>query len=121
MFTHLKEAAAAKLLDDFIGWLAPHGVAVFSSHGRSVNTRLVEQHFPYLMGGRSTPVLAGYYGDREYGFAPYPATPKYGISLASPGWYWKRLRERADVRLALYSERAWDYHHDIVAVQKSPI
>jgi SAM-dependent methyltransferase len=121
VFTHLKEAASRALLNDFLSWLAPNGVAIFSSHGRSVVTRLVEYHFPYMMGGKNAPLLAGYYGPRAYGYAPYPETPEYGISLTSPTWFWDELKGRDDVRLVMYSERAWDYHHDIVAIQRVPI
>lgn len=121
VLTHLNEEASRALLTRFIEWLAPNGVAVFSSHGRSVATRIIEQHFPYMMGGNTRPLISGYYGEKEYGYSPYLSTPDYGVSMTSPNWYWREIRSRDDVRLVMYSERAWDYHHDIVAIQKTPI
>jgi SAM-dependent methyltransferase len=122
VFTHLPEGASRDLLQDFLRWLAPHGLAIFSTHGRSVATRMLEQHSPYYMrGGKTTPVISGYYGEGGYGYGAYPETPNYGISLVQPNWFWDTLKGNNEVRLVMYSERAWDYHHDIVAIQKIAI
>ena len=46
---------------------------------------------------------------------------RYGVALTRPSWTVRQLLRLDDVRLAGYYEMAWDAHHDVVCLQRSPI
>jgi hypothetical protein len=72
------------------------------------------------MGASGIGLVRGYYAT-GYGYSSYQGTPNYGVSLTKPHWWVDRILDRNDIRLVAFSERAWDYHHDIVAIQKTRI
>lgn len=117
VITHLREDAGETYLDLLIKLLRPRGVAVFSTHGREVLRWVLERGFNYIEGQSQEPLLRGYYSS-GFGFVPYKGTPDYGVSLIHPRWFLDRICARNDVQLAFYSEKAWDGHHDIVAITK---
>jgi hypothetical protein len=53
----------------------------------------------------------------KYGYADYATTPGYGISVTQPYWRAELVSSRSDLRPVKMSERAWDDHHDVIAVQ----
>jgi SAM-dependent methyltransferase len=118
VFTHLSERDADFLLSNFMDWLAPWGIAVLSTHGRTAIRHLIDNRSEYIDGDKL--YLLRDYFEAEYSFKPYDGTPGYGVSFAKPDWYIRRVFSRNDIVLLSYSERAWEFHHDIVAIQKIP-
>jgi SAM-dependent methyltransferase len=117
VITHLRESAAETYLDLLIKLLRPCGVAIFSTHGREPLRWILERGFNYIQGQSQEPMLRGYYSS-GYGFSSYKGTPDYGVSLIHPRWFLDRICARDDIQLVFYSEKAWDYNHDIVAITK---
>ena len=53
-----------------------------------------------------------------FGFQPYLDSSdrnSYGISVSSPAWVCRQIQEQTNCQIVLYSEQAWDGHHDVVA------
>ena len=53
-----------------------------------------------------------------YGYADYLTHEGYGISVSKSVWWISLIESNADMRLVCLTERAWDRHHDVIAVQK---
>ncbi len=120
VFTHLSAQSSVLLFEKLMTWLTPGGILVFSVHGRFVLHRANAGNNIYGVGDRWLNVVQGYqtvgfgYGDyaSEFGFGP-----GYGISLSKSGWWLDLIESRAGTRLSCLTERAWDNHHDVIAVQ----
>jgi SAM-dependent methyltransferase len=117
VITHLPERSASILLNKFISWLNPGGIVVFSSHGRAALGFQVYGPIDYVAGGNRTAAIGGYYRD-GYGYADYPNSTGYGVSFIRIDWYWRFFEGLSDVDLVSVTERAWDFHHDVVAVRR---
>lgn len=114
VITHLPESSARILLSKFISWLRPGGIVVFSSHGRAALRAQLYGPIDYLMAGNRSTAISGYYRD-GYGYADFPNSPGYGASFVRIDWYWRFFEGIPDVDLVGVTERAWDFHHDVVA------
>jgi len=103
VFTHLSAETSTNLFNKLTEWLNPDGVLILSFHGRYV------LHRDFV--------------DNGYGYADYPKEfglgPGYGISLSKSAWWISLLESRTNIRLVCLTERVWDRHHDVIAVQKS--
>jgi SAM-dependent methyltransferase len=115
VFTHLPMRVSVELFDKLASWLNPAGVLVFTSHGRHVSA-LGEQSNFYGIPDDWSRVL-NKYRNLKYGYADYAETPGYGISLTQLSWWAELVWSRSNLRLVTMSERAWDDHHDVIAVQ----
>jgi hypothetical protein len=116
VLTHLPAEKSIRLLERFLEWLAPNGVAVVSIHGRAVHKRLKEQK-GYLQREIIPVILEGYEGT-GYGYSDYRGQSGYGVSLSNPSWTIKAAQSLAGCRIVAYSEQVWDNHHDILAIQR---
>jgi SAM-dependent methyltransferase len=111
--THLDAAATLALFRFFHRHLTTGGVAVVTLHGR--------KPLEALRGGRQSlnlspegvaAVLAGY--DRDgYGYADYPATHGYGISVTSPEWVRTHAPEAGTWGEVYHADHAWDNNQDV--------
>jgi SAM-dependent methyltransferase len=122
VFTHLSAKTSSNLFTKLMGWLNPNGVLIFSVHGRYVLHRANSGDNIYGL-GKLWETLVQDYVRNAYGYADYPQEyglgPGYGISVSKSTW-WINLVERCgNMRLACLTERAWDHHHDVIAVQNS--
>ncbi len=118
VFTHLSADVSTSLFDKLMTWLNPRGVLIFSVHGRFVLHRASTGDNIYGLGERWAELVEGY--ERTgFGYADYPQQDGYGISLSKSEWWIDRIESRAGMRLTCLSERAWDAHHDVIAVQKT--
>ena len=49
-----------------------------------------------------------------FGYAGYPDTPEYGISIAQPGWVSELIARETGLQVLEYRAAAWDQHQDVV-------
>jgi SAM-dependent methyltransferase len=117
VITHLPEKSTQALLNKFVSWLRPGGIAVFSSHGRRALRYQIYGPIDYLAGGNRTAAIGGYYRN-GYGYADIPNLTGYGCSFIRVDWFWRFLERNPDVELISVTEAACDFHHDVVAVKR---
>lgn len=113
--THLPETNTRALLGKQMEWLARDGVALLSFHGRSAfswRTRL--NYVPAHL----LPKIERAVEETGYGYSDYPGQCDYGLSFCTPTWMVSAVQHIQQCRLVSLSERAWDSHHDIVAIQR---
>jgi len=118
VFTHLSAGQSSSLFHKLMGWLNPNGALIFSVHGRFVLHRASTGDNIYGMGERWNAVVQGY-NNSGYGYADYPGQSGYGISLSKSNWWIAQIEKRDAAKLVCLSERAWDHHHDVIAVQNT--
>ncbi|PZQ96945.1 MAG: hypothetical protein DI533_15440 [Cereibacter sphaeroides] len=119
VITHLSAAQSEKLVRKLASWLRQDGVLVVSFHGRFAAARAPSFQNYGIAAGWDT--LLQDYRSLGFGYADYPSQSGYGISICSTSWT-AALVERIDnARLVLLSERAWDAHHDVFALQNRPV
>jgi SAM-dependent methyltransferase len=119
VLTHLSAAKSLNLLNKLISWTRPGGLVVVSLHGRAVIDNRRRKLWDYLhdSGWRD---IESDYQRLGYGYADYENQNGYGISLVALDWIVKRIMDMSRVRLVLLSERAWDNHQDMLALQIVP-
>ncbi len=117
VFTHLSAEKSTKLLDKLMKWVNPKGVLVFSVHGRFVLHRANTGDNIYGLGENWEKLIKSY-ENTGYGYADYMTHEGYGISVSKSVWWINLIESSANMRLACLTERAWDRHHDVIAVQK---
>jgi len=118
LLTHLPESATHRAIAFLIERLAPMGILLFTTHGRYSFT--AQEHRPYTDPDSFARIRKGYDG-RGYGFAPYPESDEYGVSLARPSWVIAELERYAGIRLLFFREMGWDDHQDVFAVVNDPL
>jgi SAM-dependent methyltransferase len=119
LFTHLPDAKWGHFLEFLSDRLAPSGLLVFTTHGPWYAEQVREESSP--LGGVPPQGLTEMLRDYEetgFGFVAYPQSDDYGLSLSAPANVTKRLQALNDLRLALYLERGWRGHQDVIACQK---
>lgn len=117
VLTHLSAADTRKLLGKLIGWTRERGLIVVSLHGRKAIDyagRRVVEYIPEL---KWETIVAGY-RRHGYGYADYAGERGYGVSLTSLDWIGREIERFPELRLVLFSEYAWDNHHDVLALQR---
>jgi SAM-dependent methyltransferase/predicted O-methyltransferase YrrM len=118
LVTHLDAAKAGDLLALFRRSLADGGVAVVTTHGELVAERLRGGETYQLGPAGARAALAAYERD-GFGYADYPWSRGYGVSISSPAWI-ERVAAAAGLRVVDFTERGWDGHHDVVALTPLP-
>ena len=117
LVTHLDASATAALLSLFARSLAPGGVAVVTTHGELVSDRLRSGDAYQLDPAAAREVVAAY-DSTGFGYADYPWSPRYGVSVSSPEWI-GAAAARAGLALAHVAERGWDDHQDVIALVRA--
>lgn len=118
VFTHLSAEVSTNLFDKLMKWLTPKGLLIFSVHGRFVLHRANMGDNIYGLGESWGKLLVAY-ENTGFGYADYPLQNGYGISVSKSEWWINLIEKRIGMRLAFLSERAWDKHHDVIAVQNT--
>jgi cyclopropane fatty-acyl-phospholipid synthase-like methyltransferase len=116
VLTHLSAAKCLKLLHKLISWTRQGGLVIVSLHGRTSIDIRRQKVWPYLHDAGWQAIENEYYRT-GYGYADYENQTGYGISAVSLDWIAKRVMDMSNVRLVLLTERAWDNHHDVLALQ----
>ena len=123
LFTHLPRRKWEQFLALFERALAPGGVLVFTTHGRTTETWLrrkrtdagltIEAMYG-LTADLSNDLLASF--EREgLGYVDYPGQVDYGISLSSAPFVTGLVQRATSLRLVACLEHGWDEHQDVVA------
>jgi SAM-dependent methyltransferase len=113
LFTHLDQPRWSEFLELFDSVLAPSGVLVFTTHGPYLvdEVRRGARDFPVA----STSDLVARFDLDGFGYQDYTGQLGYGISLSSPEWVIRLLRQRAGLSLAAYLARGWAGRQDAFA------
>ena len=124
LITHLPAHTTKRFLAALKRHLAPRGTAFITLQGPSVIPRLLETGYGLQMDDASA-VIEDYerlgFGYRDYVggkdlYGVSLSNEHYGISLTGEPWIRTALQD-CGLALRAYLPRAWDAHHDVVAVQ----
>ena len=119
VITHLPVASTQQLIEKLLLACNPNALIVLSFHGRYAINRHENTQFKYLHGTGWRKIKLGYLLT-GYGYANYQGQSGYGISVITPQRMMRVVRALPiKSRLILLSERAWDGHHDVIAIQKT--
>jgi SAM-dependent methyltransferase len=118
LFTHLPESAFRPAIDFFSRSLEEDGLAVITLHGRASPS--IQRKRRYISEARFEQIEKGFRVS-GFGYADYEHATGYGITLSAPSWVCQLVQERTELRLLGYAERLWDYHQDVLVVQKRSV
>jgi hypothetical protein len=111
-----------------LSWVSTRGLVVMSlpvgtrndrrylNHSASSLQRQGSGHFRYIDDAGWERIKAGY-ETAGYGYSDYEGQKGYGISLTIPSWMASLVERLPSARMITFSERAWDDHHDVIAIQ----
>jgi len=122
MFTHLDSDRWVGFLRLLESLLAPRGMLVFTTAGRSIieKMKLGKQSLG-LRGDQAEELIAAFARD-GFGYQEYARRPGWGLARASPAWVCSRLDKVPELRLVSYFERGWLNSQDVVScVQRSAL
>lgn len=116
VLTHLSADNTVRMLEKMVSWIKPGGLLVMSLHGRHALDRQNSGRLRYIDDQSWECIKAGYveYG---FGYADYAGQSGYGISVTKLSWAASLIQSESHLKLVALSERVWDDHHDILAVQ----
>jgi SAM-dependent methyltransferase/predicted O-methyltransferase YrrM len=114
LVTHLDADPIAALLQLFQRSLASGGMAVVTTHGALVAERLGAGE-TYQLDASAARAVAEQYGATGFGYADYPRSAGYGISVSSQEWM-DAAAARAGLGVAHFAPNAWDAHQDVFAL-----
>ena len=117
LLTHLDKGMWGIFIESFSQHLAPHGILVFTTHGRSC-IRLLEEHQTYGLNEKKVPALLIHYKETGFGYANYDHESEYGISMSSPAWVLAELQRHPDLKIIFCLEAGWDDHQDVIACMR---
>ncbi len=118
VFTHLSKKNTEKLMQKLSNWLNPNGILVASFHGRHLLSR---PYSYYLETPSKWEKVVAEYNLTGYGYVDYDSQLGYGVSLASINSMIEIIYKLNLGRIVSISERALDYHQDIISFQKKDI
>lgn len=129
LLTHLDLAGWEEFLDFFERVLAPGGLLVLTTSGRSIAAKLRDPAtggFWMSDPARRNAIVAGY-EETGFGFAEYPTSPEeravhslpasYGISLSHPARVCTVLADRPRLQLVTLMENRWGAQDVIGAIR----
>jgi SAM-dependent methyltransferase len=111
LLTHLDAASCREFLDVLCSRLAPWGLLLVSTHGRSAverwprnDTRLAQ--------------IRGGFERSGFGYEDHAGVTGYGTSAFTVGWLANELNGRKDVMMIGYAERGLADHQDLATILK---
>jgi len=118
LFTHLPRAETQRVLDYLAGHLRPGGVLVFTTHGELVRRRLADGERNYGLDAAGVAAVLRGLQAGGYGYAGYPRTPDYGISVAHASTVMAQA-ESTGLHPVLFRACGWAAHQDAYAFQRA--
>jgi SAM-dependent methyltransferase len=126
MLTNIDAAPFIRFLQLFKSLLSRDGLLVFTTHGPFVADRIRTGEYSYGVEEASIPAMLTGYVSSGFGYSDYPpevlarvGVEKYGISISKPSWVCGQIEAIPDLRVMMYTERAWDNHQDCVACSRT--
>lgn len=119
LFTHLPAQETARVLRYLRGHLTNIGVLVFTTHGAIVEQRLSSRTRIYGLAEDAVDTVLLGVSQSGYGFAGYPHSPSYGISIARPSRMIAML-EAEGMRSIMFKDQGWAAHQDVYASRLAP-
>ncbi len=113
LVTHLNDRSIRELLQVFKGHLSTSGLLIFTTHGDFVARRLPTREFDYMLNREQIDKICGNYPITGYAFEDYFDAKDWGVSLTSPEWIRRQVRELGGLREVFFRERGWDNHQDV--------
>lgn len=129
VFTHLPEPVAEALLGRLMAALRPNGVLVFSSQGRFAVERMKDfdwgndkrEWMHYALSRPDFERAVSLYHETGYGYVDYPHLKAYGVCIARPEWYSRRVLRDTGFTQILFQEKGSDNHQDVSAFLRADI
>jgi trans-aconitate methyltransferase len=120
VITHLSEAATRGLIEKLLSACNVGGLLVLSFHGPFAieRQRQATPDARYIHDDGWEEIERGY-SATGYGYADYERQKGYGVSVCTPAWMTNFVNTMPGSRLVLMASRAWDGHHDVVAIQRA--
>lgn len=119
LFTHLDLPQWEKFLNLFSNLLNPGGLLVISLHGHLVYQNIKSKETTYGLENEGVDSIISQYNQTKFGYANYPNSKDYGISISSQKNTLNIINKFDDLKVISYRENAWDNHHDVICCQKS--
>lgn len=117
LFTHLKAAETARVINFLARQLEPGGIIVFTTHGHLVANRLSSRERLYNLSEEAADGLLRELNETGYGFSPYKNLSDYGISVAYPKALFQ-MAFAAQLEPLTYISAGWASHQDVFAFRR---
>lgn len=118
LLTHFDEATCRAFLQRFHDHLRPHGLLVFTSHGRRCEQELESGRNRCGLDQVKVAQLLEAYRRTGFGYVDYTPGADYGISLARPSYLLAEWVEKPGWQLVSFHESGWDARQDVIGVQR---
>jgi CBS domain-containing protein/SAM-dependent methyltransferase len=116
LFTHIDAPRWPGFLDLFSSLLAPGGVLVFTTHGRTVAAQWRGGKDRSLTADLAHGLLEDF--DRSgFGYRDYPGYTEYGLSCSRPSWVCERVERTAGIALLGFTERGWSRQDTVACIR----
>jgi len=113
LVTHLNHRSIRELLLVFQRHLSSKGLLIFTTHGDFVARRLSQRELIYMLTEEQSKRVSENYPVGGYAFEDYVDAKDWGVSLTSPEWIRRQVRELGGLREVFFKERGWDNHQDV--------
>lgn len=114
LLTHVSEEKTIKLLQFFHSHLSDSGVCVFTTHGQNQVEQLAQGKLTLGLDPAGRRRVLDEFSAHGYGYADYPNSPGYGISLASRAHMAGLAENTGDWREAAFMENGWHSFQDVL-------
>jgi SAM-dependent methyltransferase len=115
LVTHFDEARFVGAVDWFARALSPDGILVLTTHGR--RHEHVQVNVRQYIDAEIWSAASADFAARGFGYVAYPGQD-YGLSVSKPSWLMGLIEQRPGVCIVAFHEAAWDYHQDVLVLQK---
>jgi len=118
LLTHINHDRWRGFLELFGSLLAPGGILIFTTQGRSAAKRILTESFYGLDPDQVIEVIDEYQRT-GFGYRDYRWRPGYGVSLSTLPWVLSQVQKLPGLRIILLQEQGWDNHQDVIACMRT--
>lgn len=120
LLTHLEPPGWVEHLRRFGDRLSARGVLIFTTHGMVPFEWMRKGERDYGLPPASVKEVINAVDKTGFGYAPYPASDRYGMAVAQPRWVRMLIARETTLRVVHHGEAAWDHHQDVVMCRPQP-
>ena len=117
LFTHVDLDRTARWLKFLCSHLTPDGILLATFHG--LWTKTVQERYSQMIDVQSWHNIIEQFEQSGYGFASYPASIDYGISLCEPSTIVKIASRIDGIRIVSLTERGWADNQDVMGLART--